>query len=387
MSRPTQKPVVIQQQQTRPRLEAHSFIVFIGAFVNSFLLASMFAPALYAKDYTITVAAVIGFIIYVLSTAAAYTDIVIDLSIYVIGSISGLALGSTIGVSFAGYILKPMIDFGISLGRWLVSFAPYGTANILLYPLVMLAWSIVSMGLVATIDSIFLSVMANSLVYPYLAFSIGMVLYSVTAAFSLYMFAASAIYVAICAATANMLFWQWALQAIASDIMLLILVVFMIRFMPNILTQFVSGITSLFISPASFGYDYAEWFSNTKTALFIWLGVDLIGFIASTVLGLGRYYGYYVEGLRSLTVMGMMLFVMATMGTANWYAIAVAKRKVNPRRIMRIIALVQPALIWSAVAFMIGYGFSDYVVIEAFRDVVKRMISVILGVIPIPIGI
>lgn len=382
---PTQRPTAVQPQVKQgPVLEAHSLIVFIGAFVNSFLIGSMFAPALYAEDFTIALAAAIGYLLYIVSTAAAYTDIVIDLSIYVIGSISGLALGSTIGVSFAGYILKPMVDFGVSLGKWLVGFAPRGEANILFYPLVILAWFTVTTGLMATIDSIFLSVMASTLIYPYLAFSVGMVLYVIAASFSLYMFAAASTYLVLSAAAANLYFWEWAMQAIISDALLLLVAAMIILFAPNIFTQFVGGITAAFIAPEAFGYSYDEWFRDTKTVLFIWVGVDLFGFIAATILGLGSYFGYgYVETLRSLTVMGMMLFALATLGTANWYAVATAKRKINPKRIMRVITLAQPALIWSAVAFMIGYGFGEYVVTEAFRDIIYRLASIVIRLIPI----
>jgi len=372
------------QVKAGPVLTAHSLVVFIGAFANSFLIGSMFAPALYARDYTVALAAVIGYLIYIVSTATAYTTVVIDLSIYVIGSISGIALGSTIGVSFAGYLLRPLVDFGVSLGKWLVGFAPYGTANILFYPLVLLAWFTVSAGITATIDSILLSVAASTLLYPYIASSVGLVMYVVAASFNLYMFAAASTYLVLSAAAANLYFWEWAIQAIVSDAMLVLIAAAIILFAPNLFAQFVSGITAAFIAPEAFGYTYEEWFRGVRAALFIWLGVDMFGFIAATILGLGNYFGYsYVESLRSLTVMGMMLFALAAMGTANWYAITLIQGKTTPRAIMRITDLLQPALVWSAVAFMIGYDFGVYVVTEAFNDIIRKLAAIVIRLLPI----
>jgi len=368
----------------KPVFTARNIVVFLGAFANSFLIGSMFAPAIYSKDYTITMAAVVGYLIYIVSTAASYTNIVIDLSIYVIGSVSGLALGSTIGVSFAGYVLKPMVDFGVSLGKWLVGFAPRGEANILFYPLVLLAWFTVTAGILATVDSVILSLIPPLLAYPYVVSSIALVLYTVSASFSLYMFAAASTYLVLSAAAANLYFWEWAMQAIISDALLLLVAAMMILFAPRIFAQLVGGVTAAFIAPEEFGFGYAEWFRNTRAMLFIWIGVDLFGFIVAAILGLGNYFGYgYVESLRSLTVMGMMLFVLAGLGTANWFSISISTGRVNPRMIMRVLELVQPVLVWAAVAFMIGYGFAEDVVIEAFRDVIYRLASIVVRLIPI----
>lgn len=364
-------PVVIHEK----KIELPPWLVAIGSIINGFMFGSFFAPSFYSSDIGVRVASIAVFAFYVLSILSAYIDIIINATVFIMGYVTGATLGVVIGPSIFYYFLKPIfVDSAMAIGKWLVSLAPSNEANILFYPLVTMSWYMVSIGITAMIDSLFLSVLASSLKTPYIAFSIGMLLYLFLGSFNIYMFVATVMYVVISLALANAYIWNWFLQAIASNVMLAIIMVFLMWKFPNFIQTLYTSISSATWDLAYYDYTVEDWDKDIRKVWFIWTGFQLFAPFVAMILGLGKYYyPQYVDMYRSIIVFGGYMLVASILSTASWYAIAVSRRKINPRRVMRVLSLALPAMQWSSLMALMSYDLAPAIAIQAFKDVIDQL--------------